>query len=442
LGLLVRGLQRLSAAIAVLALVGGGCHRAPRAQTLDAEIQSYLGDPRFRRRELEASLVDKSNAYSQFRLAHYASGRQGDWDALPAWNPRVEPVTSTELANPGGARERRKLGPAARSIALPIQSAASLESLRAVGREAFFRYPTQLAPGMEHVLRSPDAALQYGLWLDPEYGAGGIVRAEMADGSTAWAFTCASCHASRGAGVLRIGVANAALDLGRIAADSDGPGDAARRETLLAWGPGRLDVSTSEGTEPIRISDLRPLKWLTHLHQTATVEQRRLTSLAIRIETLIVASHDQVVRPPREIAIGLAVYLWSLAPGPLDAAMTPEAKRGRALFDAECRDCHGLEGYAGRPVPVNEVGTDPRLGLSKTRGTGMYRVPSLRGVSTRGPLLHDASLAGLGDLFDPERTGPGYRGGRHGAGAVMGHAFGLDLTLDERSDLIAFLATL
>jgi mono/diheme cytochrome c family protein len=442
LGMLLRRLQRLSAAIAVLAFVDGGCHRAPRAQGLDDEIRSYLGDPRFRRRELEASLVDKSNAYSQLRLLHYASGRQGDWDALPAWNPRVEPVTAAELASPGDVRAKRKLGSAARPIALPTQSAPSLDSLRTVGEEAFFRYPTQLASGTEHVLQSADAAQQYGLWVDPEYGVGGIVRAEMADGSTAFAFTCASCHASRASGSLRVGVANAALDLGRMAADAEGR-DSARRKMLLAWGPGRLDVSTAEGTEPIRITDLRPVKWLTHLHQTATVEQRSLTSLAIRIETLIITSHDQVVRPPREISIGLAVYLWSLASslGP-SLAPTPEAKRGRELFDAECRDCHGLDGYAGRPVPVNEVGTDPRVGLSKTRGTGMYRVPSLRGVSTRGPLLHDASLTGLHDLFDPARTGPEYRGGRHGPGAVMGHTFGLDLTVDQRSDLLAFLATL
>ncbi len=428
MGLLLRCLQRLSAAIPVLALLEGGCHRAPRAQGLDDEIRSYLGDPRFRRRELEASLVDKSNAYSQLRLFHYASGRQGDWDALPAWNPRVEPITATELTSPGGAREKRKLGSAARPIALPTQGALSLDAPRAVGEEAFFRYPTQLASGTEHVLQSADAARQYGIWVDPEHGVGGIVRAEMADGSTAFAFTCASCHASRASGSLRVGVANAALDLGRMAADAEG-GDSARRELLLAWGPGRLDVSTAEGTEPIRITDLRPVKWLTHLHQTATVEQRSLT------------------RPPREISIGLALYLWSLASSlasnPASSlAPTPEGKRGRELFDAECRDCHGVDGYAGRPVPVNEVGTDPRVGLSKTRGTGMYRVPSLRGVSTRGPLLHDASLAGLGDLFDPERTSPAYRGGRHGPGAVMGHTFGLDLTVDQRSDLLAFLATL
>jgi hypothetical protein len=227
-----------------------------------------------------------------------------------------------------------------------------------------------------------------------------------------------------------------------MGADSDERGDVARRQNLLAWGPGRLDVSTSEGTEPIRISDLRPVKWLTHLHQTATVEQRNLASLAIRIETLIVTSHDQVVRPPREIAMGLAVYLWSLAPESSDASMTPQAARGRNIFDGECRDCHGLPGYAGKPVAVNEVGTDPRLGWSKTRGTGMYRVPSLRGVSTRGPLLHDASLAGLGDMFDPERISAGYRGGRLGPGAVKGHAFGLDLDVDQRRDLLAFLTTL
>jgi cytochrome c5 len=439
--MLRRRLQRLI--VAALALASFlSCRRALRTQTVDDEIRSYLQDSRFRRRELVASLVDKSNAYSRVRLAHYASGEPGDWDALPVWNPRTEPVSSAELGQPGGAREPTPLGAAARTLALPEQEAPSRESLRTLGEQAFFRYPAQLAPGIEHVLRSSEAAVKYGLWLDPERGAGGIVRAQMADGSTAWAITCATCHASRSTGVLRIGVANDVLDWGRVAADSRDAGDPARRARLLAWGPGRLDVTTSEGTEPVRIADLRPVKWLTHLQQAATIEQRSLTSLAIRIETLIITSHNQVIRPPREIAMGLAVYLWSLAPSRSILPESPQVKRGEVLFDADCSDCHRLEGYTGPPVAAAVVGTDPRLASSKTRGTGMYRVPSLRGVGSRGPLLHDASIAGVGELFDPERTSPGYRGGRLGPGPVKGHTFGLDLTADERSDLVAFLATL
>ncbi|MCU1280175.1 MAG: hypothetical protein JWM53_3721, partial [bacterium] len=52
-----------------------------------------------------------------------------------------------------------------------------------------------------------------------------------------------------------------------------------------------------------------------------------------------------------------------------------------------------------------------------------------RGVSARGRLLHDGSIAGLGTLFAPGRT-------------VAGHRFGLDLAPEDRDALLAYLAIL
>ncbi|MFI5299532.1 MAG: hypothetical protein ACHREM_15690, partial [Polyangiales bacterium] len=60
--------------------------------TPTSEATQYLTDVGARRAALEGSLVNPSNAYSQLRLAHYAGG-DGEWDALPEWNPRSEPVT-------------------------------------------------------------------------------------------------------------------------------------------------------------------------------------------------------------------------------------------------------------------------------------------------------------------------------------------------------------
>ena len=42
----------------------------------------YLDDSSFRRAELEASLVNPDNEYSQQRLAHYESGGPGNWALL------------------------------------------------------------------------------------------------------------------------------------------------------------------------------------------------------------------------------------------------------------------------------------------------------------------------------------------------------------------------
>ena len=77
-------------------------------------------------------------------------------------------------------------------------------------------------------------------------------------------------------------------------------------------------------------------------------------------------------------------------------------------------------------LPIS-VGTHPGLALKTRKGTGLYQVPSLRGVWYRGLYLHDGSVASLEEMFD--RTG-------------CAHEFGLKLSTDDKSALIAFLNTL
>ncbi|MBM3760320.1 MAG: hypothetical protein FJW36_08750 [Acidobacteria bacterium] len=92
------------------------------------------------------------------------------------------------------------------------------------------------------------------------------------------------------------------------------------------------------------------------------------------------------------------------------------------------------------------VGTDPELAMQTRRGTGYYRVPSLRGVWYRGPFEHSGSVATLEDWFDEKRlkadyVPTGYRG-MTPTRAVAGHEFGLKLKPQEKAALIAFLKTL
>jgi hypothetical protein len=93
------------------------------------------------------------------------------------------------------------------------------------------------------------------------------------------------------------------------------------------------------------------------------------------------------------------------------------------------------------------VGTDPELALRTRRGTGYYKVPSLKGVWYRGPFEHSGFVASLEDWFDPRRlrdnyVPTGFRGIGTGTRAVPGHAFGLDLSAADKAALIAFLKTL
>jgi hypothetical protein len=390
-----------------------------------AAEQRYLDDRDFRREELVASLVNPSNGYSALRLQRYATD-QGGWDALDEWNPRVEPA---------------ELG---RTIAAPLAAGAALDldvslddqaALRALGETAFFRYPVQLSADLGPALASSEAAARYGLWFDGERGVGGIVRVELAAG-IGLAYTCSTCHASSRQGSLVVGLGNERLDFGRLFLD-DGttrPPDVAA--AFAAWGPGRLDVTTPTGVEPVRLPDLRAVRELTHLQADATVQQRDLITLAIRLETLIITSHGESVRPPRIVSLALAAYLWSLA----DALPVPPATTapGAAVFAENCASCHTPPTCTGMPVALDVVGTDPTLGESRERGTGSYRVPSLRGVSSRGLFFHDGAISSLTALLDPARISSDYTGGVR-PGPVPGHLFGLELDGASRTELLSFL---
>jgi hypothetical protein len=162
----------------------------------------------------------------------------------------------------------------------------------------------------------------------------------------------------------------------------------------------------------------------------------------------------------------LARYLYSLEPPPNPNRFGALAARGQKVFEREgCVACHTPPLYtnnrltpaAGFDVPDElpegvdvvpiSVGTDTDLTLRSRRGTGYYKVPSLRGLWYRGPLGHGGAVASLEDWFDPRRVRDDYvPTGFRGAGvrrrAVPGHPFGLNLSSADRRALIAFLRTL
>jgi mono/diheme cytochrome c family protein len=327
-----------------------------------------------------ASLVNPLNDYSQLRLARYSVA--GGWDDLVEWNPPVTALGTDEVTS-----------------ALDLDATGLVDdpaALVALGERAFNHYPVQLW-----------ASAPLGLWSDTVHGEGGLVQVVL--DRPYIAATCSTCHATVKRGTFVSGLANPTLDLG--------------------WGPGRLDVTTSDGHEPVRIPDLRPVAWLTYLQADATVHQPDMIALAIRIETLIVTSHAEAIRPPREVALALAMYVWSIAPAAPPVPDSDAERAGLDLFVATCAGCHAGDGFTGEPVPLELVGTDPTVGLSLDRGTGTYRVPSLRGVADRALLLHDASVHSMAELLDPARTTPGHR-------------FGSELSVAERAALVAYLVTL
>ena len=159
----------------------------------------------------------------------------------------------------------------------------------------------------------------------------------------------------------------------------------------------------------------------------------------------------------------LALYLYSLRPPLNPNHFNASAARGKVLFEKlECARCHtpplytnnklvpveGFEIPAGTAdiVPIR-TGVDPRYTLETHKGTGYYKVPSLKGVWYRGPFGHNGSAATVEDWFNPARLDPGYvptgfKGYDGKTRSIPGHPFGLQLSPSERKDLIAFLKTL
>jgi mono/diheme cytochrome c family protein len=384
--------QRVRGLIAAVALTACG-QVTPEQPTL----QGYLRDAAARRAALEASLLRRDNHYAQRRLRFYESGEVGDWSRLPVWNP---PTATAALDGAPVAWPRPLEVP-------PEAVAGDPEALRALGERAFWGYPAQLAPdAVDRGVRAGEGLTAHGLLTEGGVRVG-VLRVRLPDGELGVALSCAACHVARRAGALVPGVANDALDLGALAARDLPAGALADR--LRAWGAGRVDITTDDGAEPAAIPDLRALRWQSHLHRAGAVILRDEASLAVRIETLLITSLHAAVRPPREVSAGLALYLLSLG----EALPAPRWDHpGAAVFRANCAQCHAGEGMRGGVIPAEDIGTDDTLARSPDRGTGGYRIPSLRGVGARTWLLHDGSARGLDALLDPARETPGHDPGR------------------------------
>jgi hypothetical protein len=171
-------------------------------------------------------------------------------------------------------------------------------------------------------------------------------------------------------------------------------------------------------------------------------------------------------RESDEELYALALFIYSLEPPKNPNRFDVRAAAGKKVFEREgCGGCHTPPLYTNNMLTLTEgfktpeedrgkyrilnvsVGTDPFLATKTRRGTGYYKVPSLKGVWYRGPFEHNGSVATLEDWFNPRRlrddyVPTGYRGYSAAARAVKGHEFGLKLTADDKAALIAFLKTL
>ena len=248
---------------------------------------------------------------------------------------------------------------------------------------------------------------------------------------------------------------------------------------LEAITPGSCARQGTSPFYPAAIPDLIGVKDRLYLDSTGLVRQRSIGDL-MRYAALNQGGDELSLygdfRPVGELPIAstqsrysdeqlyaLALYIYSLKPPENPNKFTSLAQKGYEVFMTEaCDACHTPPTYTNNmllPVagfqidPRNNdvlnvpINTDPNLALSTRRGTGYYKVPSLKGLWYRGPFEHNGSVATLEDWFDPRRlrdnyVPTGFRGFGVTTRAVPGHEFGLSLTSEERRALIEFLRTL
>lgn len=186
---------------------------------------------------------------------------------------------------------------------------------------------------------------------------------------------------------------------------------------------------------------------------------------------------------PNEVGTSLAVYVRSLTPpeSPFDrhrrgdrTALNPLAQLGLTLFQgkAGCAECHRLDGpspaftdhaYHRSGVGMSDIAaelpalTEGVIARSLQDGAigdrvathanesqlgrfnvtldpadiGLFRTPSLRGVSHTAPYMHDGSVPTLDEAIDREVYYRSLQSGRP-----------LNLTVQEKQELRAFLGTL
>ena len=250
--------------------------------------------------------------------------------------------------------------------------------------------------------------------------------------------------------------------------------------------PGVLARHRSSIFYPTQVPDLIGVKDRTYLDRTGLQQHHSIVDLMryaalnqgaddlASFDGFVPAAKDFRMRPDPttqgrysdEQLYALALYVYSLVPPPNPNKFDAAAQRGEEVFRRQgCAGCHAPPLYTNNMLTPAEsflipeehkkkydilpvsVGTDPDLTLKTRRGTGYYKVPSLKGVWYRGPFEHSGSVATLEDWFDPRRlrddyVPTGFRGYGVKARAVQGHPFGLGLSPEDRRALISFLKTL
>ena len=128
---------------------------------------------------------------------------------------------------------------------------------------------------------------------------------------------------------------------------------------------------------------------------------------------------------------------------------TDQENAGRAVFDAKCASCHAGtlqtdQSYRNNGLPVDPAYND----IGRERVTGLpddnrkFIVPSLRNIEVTFPYMHDGRIATLEEVLDFYTDGMADSPTLDAQFRRPDGTLGLDISPEEKGQLIAFLKTL
>lgn len=254
-----------------------------------------------------------------------------------------------------------------------------------------------------------------------------------------------------------------------------------RGELAGAFSGGVFARTNGSPFYPTKILDLFDLKYSRYMDATGShrlngpEDVARYAALVTGGDRLDFGPHRMLTDTQRrvrfryadEVLYAIGKYLLSLDPpkNPNPAAAALVARGEQVFAREDCSSCHAppnyttgkltlAHGWAPPPdhpnradIMMRSIGTDSGTALKTRKGTGFYRIPTLRGVWSRRLLLHDGSLTSLEEFFDNRRLNDDFEPqGWNPPGvsrrAVPGHLFGLGLSTDDKAALLAFLRSL
>lgn len=130
-------------------------------------------------------------------------------------------------------------------------------------------------------------------------------------------------------------------------------------------------------------------------------------------------------------------------------AISESAKRGQQIFNVKgkCFDCHFGPDFTGDEFrniglyngkDLNDAG---RSEITKNKSDiGKFKVPGLRNIAVTGPYMHNGMFKTLEEVIDYYNTPQQFVSGSINADSLLLKP--LNLSVDEKSDLLAFLKSL